>query len=130
MAKRFFYVAAGVLMLAIAFHLGAVTATAQGSGYVFGFGTSSACGMFARRVYLLQSNPNDNLVTAPIPGALEVVAIGGPEHGLDYVTAILADGTVYAYNQGANYWNPRGNVFGAATSATPSTWGSLKARYR
>lgn len=37
MAKRFFYVCAGILLLALAYHLGAQSATAQAGAQVPGF---------------------------------------------------------------------------------------------
>ena len=42
MAKRFFYVCLGLLALAVAYHLGAQTATSQGFGTATGISVSGA----------------------------------------------------------------------------------------
>jgi len=47
MAKKFFYVCGGVLMLALAFHFGAMTATAQAPGNPVVGITSGSSGLFA-----------------------------------------------------------------------------------
>jgi hypothetical protein len=45
-AKRFFYVCAGILMLAVSYHFGATSATAQAGSNVTGITYSGAGSMF------------------------------------------------------------------------------------
>jgi hypothetical protein len=96
MAKKFFYVCAGLFLLALTYHLGAQSAIAQApSNSVVGMDAASST----------------------------------------YANVITANGDVYRIDAGiggggalnATY---RGNLFGAATPSSESTWGQVKDRYR
>lgn len=93
MAKKFFYVCAGLFLLLLSYHLGADRASAQSGGQVVSIASSY---------------------------------VGG---GSYYLHAITSTGDLYE-SFGSNVWSYRGNIFGAPTPATPSTWGQVKDRYR
>lgn len=95
MLKRIFYASASVLMLALAYHLGASTVNAQPGSTVTGV-TDTGYG-----VLVMTANGDLYLRTFESPSTLTpgMVSLG-------------------------NYWAT------GATSAQPSTWGGLKARFR
>jgi hypothetical protein len=131
-AKRFFYVCAGLLCLALAYHLGAMSATAQSgvldaSEVSYSYGTIPGV-VVNRMMYEAHGNPPDPFTlsltaSAPVPGTSPIVAMDAVGRGV-----ILANGDYYLWHDGG--WDLRGNMVGLATAATRSTWGSVKARYR
>ena len=133
-AKRFFYVCAGLLCLALAYHLGARSATAQGGSisaaeclYINGDGTI-AC--VARTVYI-SDGPFDPVSAQfpPVPGTDPVIAVGTGGGG--HVVAMLANGDTYSIpNAAGQTWTFIKNAVGGPTPATRETWGGVKARYR
>jgi hypothetical protein len=99
-AKRFFYVCAGILCLALAYHLGVQSATAQVGSTVNGFamypggGAASTCWVMTPSgdIYGRYLDPNSSGSSSPL-----------------YFV---------------------GNFWGGPTPATQQTWGGVKARYR
>lgn len=142
MARKFFYVSAGIFLLALAYHLGARSAGAQGGAIdVAWVGQAGASGPYyavavqgrtphvADQGVVPGTMGNDRLLP-PIPGADAVVAFGVTARGDVPFIAMLANGDVYEFNASQESWTPAGNVFaGAPTNAKPETWGSVKARY-
>lgn len=136
LAKRFFYVSAGILCLALAYHLGATSATAQGtsSGIVADIGCAPGSpepGMslvLNRVVYSATlSGTYGFQVRAPlppIPGTSPVVAIDASCTGL----GMLANGDVWA--GGGPSWSYVGNVTGGPTPAVQQSWGQVKVEHR
>lgn len=131
MARQFFYVCGGVLMLALAWHFGAtsvvmaqaannpavsigsdgIVLTAGGDVYRYDNGR-----------YTLYSNILQHAGVTLDPGD-SFVAIGAS-------TAITAYGEEFSGQGGLSQWIHRGNIFGSTTSATRTSLGALKGRYR
>src|SRR5438132_215026 len=125
-AKRFFYVCAGIFLLAVAYHLGARSATAQGSlAECVGFDDYSGSAIINRELWVaLNTSPIrvEKVLGGPVPGTARVVACG-------YKGVVLENGEVYR-NPGGG-WEDQGTFpFSGVTAATQETWGGVKARYR
>jgi hypothetical protein len=140
-AKRFFFVCAGISLLAVCFHFGARSATATGVGlegpefsgensntYVtFSMNRIMSGYSFDGAAYVALPLPS-----GPVPGTDEIVAtrlVPGGDSGTYF--ALLANGDIYdaAVGSGEPAWVYRGNLAGQ-TPAERVTWGSVKARYR
>jgi hypothetical protein len=129
-AKRFFYICAGLLCLALAYHLGARSALGSGAGIVDGAhvdcdrgpnGTVFVTGVVGRNVYW-----NGEPAALPaIPGTERIVATCG---GGDFFTVVLENGDIYRGLGGQ--WTYLGNIVAKATPATQGTWGEIKSKYR
>jgi hypothetical protein len=137
-AKRFFYVCAGILCLALAYHLGARRAGAQGPVSVttaYGWrGSSNSPGNYAavveRTVYLLD-NGGHYQIGPPVPGTAPIVAVGGDQgNTVNNVTVVLGNGDAYACGLSEATWHFEGNIIGVTVPAAQQTWGGVKARYR
>lgn len=124
-ARAFFYVAAGVFLLALSYHIGARNAGAQ-SGVLI-------------EAPSVQNSSQDNScvvgrtfywrfglsIPDPVPGSLRIIAsASGPPN------LMLENGDVYEYAGPPPSWLLRGNVLGAATPATRESFGAPKSRYR
>jgi hypothetical protein len=146
MAKRFFYVCAGLLMLACAYHLGASSAGAEAANNVSiaHIGDSSQKGAWAvvfDRV-VVASTPGSEVdplrvayVTDPVPGSSPIVAVSG-----EAKSVILANGDVYRWS---GTWSHGGNLLAnmvAVSSPAPApglalevganpTWGNISVSY-
>src|SRR5437867_1805294 len=121
-AKRFFFVCAGVFLLALSYHLGASSAAAQ-SQVISAVGFDAYARPFiavGHSVYELWDT-NEILTFAPVPGTSPIV-------GLTDGKAILENGDVYQ-KDASGAWSLRANFFGT-TPALHESWGDLKARYR
>jgi hypothetical protein len=132
MARKFFFIGAGILCLALAYNLGARSATAQAvglgapgifwtyGGYTYWTGAVNRSFVWAANA----GNSTPHTIPDPIPGTSPVAATMMS----DYVTAVLlANGDMFTWN-GA--WQFKGNLVAQATPAAQETWGSVKARYR
>jgi hypothetical protein len=126
MARRFFYIAAGVLLLALSYHLGAGTASGQG----FVVRPLWLSNVFANgSVYYLESG---NLPLGwkllsgadlpPVPPA-SLVSFSS-SNGI----AITDAGEGWARLGGE--WQSLGFIPGAPTPALHQSWGQVKARYQ
>lgn len=103
-AKRFFYVSAGLFLLALSYHLGARSVEAQVGATGFGI----ASGNIGNRMIVM--TPSGDVYARELgPGTLPIV-----EGGMD--------GSAPAIRLG-NFW-------GGATATIPQTWGEVKVRYR
>ena len=129
-AKAFLYVCVGIFLLALAYHLGAASATAQ-SGTIDAAGTegSDFNAVVGRVLYTSDGDGGTRVARPPIPGSDPVIAVNGAPNGN---TAMLANGDCYRFivSGSPNGWLYQGNVFGTATPARQSTFGAVKARYR
>jgi hypothetical protein len=131
LAKRFFYVCAGMLCLAIVFHLGQVTAHAQGGALVEGASIESfqlntlpratAC---VNRFYrwMGESGGAPNVAPVPVPGTSPIIATD------PYGTVMLANGDWLKFT--GTDWVVIGNLADSPTPAQQASLGSVKARYR
>jgi hypothetical protein len=130
-AKRFFYVCAGLFLLALAFHLGQVTANAQSSFTIEGgniqsvqpntFPRATAC---VNRLYrwMGENGVLHDEYPIPVPGTERIVATD------PYGTVLLENGDWLKFDGSA--WVPVGNLVGAPTPARAESFGALKSRYR
>ena len=100
--KKAFYASAAILMLALAYHLGARSASAQAGSQVVGFTIEPICADYGR-VYVMTSS--------------------GDVFERDMGSSSC---------QATSALQPMGNVWSGSgpTPAKPETWGSVKARYR
>ena len=129
-AKRFFYVCAGLLCLALAYHLGARSAGAQLGATIEGAGIDRGTASVAvnRVVYRAGTSGGIGQMACgtPVPGTSPILATSAYQE----VWAITADGKGYV-DSGACSWRLAAD-FGAlgTVPVEGQSWGSVKARYR
>ncbi len=123
MAKRFFYVCAGILALVLTYHFGATSAGGQGLVRVIGPNTVV---VGSNAFYLEISNPPFGWRQLPYNGntlpPVPVTSLASYQLG----TAITDTGEGWYATAGV--WVSAGTPPSVAT--IPSTWGSVKAKYR
>ena len=103
-ARRFFYVCAGLLCLALAYHLGATTATAGRPSTRLQCVAVSSGGSYAvkdRYLYKVHFPNPIYQFTAPVPGLSEPIACGANEVGNPSV--ILDNGEVWSWDGGGGW---------------------------
>jgi hypothetical protein len=138
LAKRFFYVSAALLLLALTYHIGVRQANAQAPGNpVVGVVGPNGCNHLAVTANGDAYTSSDlafwhhtgNVFGAegPPPGnpVIGVAAANSCGH-----MAVTANGDCYRTGDNGATWTRTGNVFGAPTAATPATMGRVKDRYR
>jgi hypothetical protein len=126
-ARKFFYIAAGVFLFALAFHLGQTSARAQVGGLIDCAGTTNgeaATAVIGRYVYFMsRSEPVRLFASQPIPGTSRVVACEAP-------IVVLENGEVWFwYSVGGGEWSLVGTFPGGPTPTQQQSWGQLKSRY-
>jgi len=132
--RKFFYICAGLFLLACAFAIGASTASGQFVVDAWDSGVSNTySAVIGRTVYILEGGHAPKAV-ASIPGSARVVAVGNLSPSVPEVGVVLEDGDCYYYGSsfggGADTWNFEGNLFsGAPTPALHESWWQLKSRY-
>ncbi len=140
MARKFFFVCAGLLCLAIAYDVGVKNATAQ-TGLVDGahvendgpsLDLTAAIGrqFYRWRWDIVSGQITPGPVTvfaAPIPGTAQVVSTFSDYYGR--FVAVLGNGDTYYVDDGSS-WKLAGNFAGSPTPAQKASWGHVKARYR
>lgn len=124
--KRFAYACLGVLALAAAFHLGAITALS--STDCIELAEIDAAGEVACLVgsSVIRYGADHNFTT-PLPRAGRVVAL---QPYFESVFVLFADGELWSYYSPANQWQLRGSAACGLTAVDPSTWGRIKAQSR
>ena len=130
-ARAFFFVCAGIFLLALTYHLGAKNAGAQGGmfeGARCGGGTWTAA---VNRVLWVLDSEGLHQAGPPIPGTSSVVATdGGWYGGTTGGSAVLASGDCYYLSPGGSDWQLCGNLLGGnPTPAQSISIGQLKAKY-
>ena len=123
MARKFFYVCAGMLMLALSYHFGFSSAQAQAGLFrVLGDYESAVWIETGGQIYRLQqggwSVPNNG-----VPPISPTTIVAG--NNLQFVAA---DGTGWVRNVSDLEWVGY-PLPGRATSAQRETWGQVKSRY-
>jgi hypothetical protein len=128
MAKKFFYVCAGLLCLALSFQFGAQSAVGQSTPVIeavdCGSGTVSA---IVNGVWE-QVDPTTGAIrqSAPVPVAGQVIATGS-----SYGVIVYENGDIYQWGGGPIAgWTRTGNLVSGPTPAKAESFGSVKARYR
>jgi hypothetical protein len=136
MARKFFFICAGLLCLAVALKLGATVAVAQTATLdVAEAELGLYAGTIGRTVYLAtQTDPGgplDFYRSFSVPGSSRILAVHVGGNSTYPVTAVLENGDVYVATNFGSSWNLAGNIIGGGpTPARVTTWGSLKSRYR
>jgi hypothetical protein len=130
-ARAFFFVCAGLLCLALAYHLGARSAGAQSGGGVecAAVDGSALYAVINRYVYHRDPGAGDWQIrlyaSEPIPGASRVMACGAYH-------VILEDGSLYVWDGvggGSGSWRLEQQFPTGATPAQSISIGQLKAKY-
>jgi len=125
MARKFFYVSAGMFLLALSYHLGAVNAHAQATGAVecVAYDAQRGFAVVNHRFYHVDlTSPPTFQDLGPLPAPARAVACG--DNGV-----VLEDGTAWECHAPGN-WQSFGTLpLGAPTPALHESWGSLKSRY-
>lgn len=132
LAKQFFYVSAGLFLLALSYHLGATNAQGQMAQPLDGphidspGGPNGSAWMTGAvgRVFYANGVPHP----APIPGVARVVATAGTGTSAWPYVVMLENGDFYYGTE--TQWTFFGNTIGSPTGATPKSWGKVKADYR
>lgn len=126
--RNFFYAAAGVCLLALAFHLGSTMARAQTGTRIIDMANSNRYGMTALddagRVGDLYSNSSTPLFT--VPGA---IAIAGDDYGGAQLYVACSNGDIYQFYYGQLVYK-KNILSGAPVPATQNSWSQVKSRYR
>lgn len=141
MAKKSFYVCAGLLCLALAYHFGAASATAQSGATMQGASFSATPGSSLSTTFVVNRTlytsynigggghwqiPAMPSSSGPIPGTSPIVAT---ENTIG-VFALLDNGDMY--RDVATSWEYEGNLLGVGgpTPAKAESFGQLKVKYR
>ena len=138
MLKKVFYASASILMLALAYHLGATSAHGQSANALVGYVQSGNLG------FVLTANGDEYVWDSNNPGLgwhydRNVGASAGRPAGQFTVFtlgngfyAFTANGDVYKIPtlDGPYSWTYVNNVFGTPTPAAQQTFGQIKAQYR
>jgi hypothetical protein len=124
-ARAFFFVCAGIFLLALAYHLGARSAGAQGGGTVECVGAEGDNGsaVVNHHLYVVSNNLAPSLLDyGEVPSPAKAVACGGG-------AVVLEDGSVYVY--GGHGWEQQGGLLpiSGPTAAQSISIGQLKAKY-
>jgi len=140
MARKFFYVCAGMFLLALAYQLRVTNARGQAAGVVvavFDPGLGSYVVDASGAVYFTLYG--SNLAPAPhwsfrgtISSSSPIVHIEGAgttSTGQDVEHAFASNGDFFVSSDGGRTWSRHGNAFGAATPTAQQSWGQLKSRY-
>ena len=131
MPRRFFQVCAGLLCLALTYHLGALSSSAQSGASIEGpeleqhGGGIAASGCVNRVLYV-----SGVAVAPPVPGASAIIATAVLANSSLPYGVVLANGDMYLYHDPGG-WARSGNMLGELpTNAPNATWGQVKTRYR
>jgi hypothetical protein len=140
MARKFFYVCAGMFLLALSYHLGASTATAQASGnpVVGGFQESGQTGVITANgdeleflsssgeagTWIRAGNVFAGTSVSPVNNPVAAAWTGPIGDGV-----ATAGGDVFHGHLGG-VWTYQGNALSSVPTPTiRESWGQVKARY-
>ena len=134
MAKRFLYVCAGTLLLALAGVINVRPGVAQSVGQVYFAGVGGAAAFVSGHNVYYVSTAAAHVTPFPeqVPGGAGIVSVLVYNAGFDppATTVVLADGSVYNWNGFPQGWTFMGSLAGGATSVRSMSWGQLKALRR
>ncbi len=142
MAKRFFYVCAGILMLALSYHFGASTAGAQAPGNPIVAAFSQPSGgtkelwayslngdVFVSEDSGLSFSHRANVFGGSGTGKGVAAAFPNP-NTTNEQWVYAADGSEYLTEDAGATYTLRADVFAGPTPVQPTTFGAIKARFR
>ena len=139
MPKKFFYVCAGLFLLALSYHFGARGASAQGSMQVFGsidvanvsyVANGTLVGVHLNFYTGIDAPPTS--IPLPHPGTVVAATctVGGAPAVISDAFVVYEDGVVWQYTPDIG-WRVVTSMTGEVpTPATGATWGQVKDRYR
>ena len=132
MAKKFFYLCAGLFLLVATYHLGAkdVGAQVQNTIWSTSYFDGTAGVVVGRNIHWMDITVGGwaSGTLPPVPGGPEIVHFSVRSTGEGLVE--LADGSVFVLRQGSSSWQALGNILSGPTSARTQSFGALKAKYR
>jgi hypothetical protein len=140
MAHKFFLVAAGMFLLALAYQLGVTNARGQAAGVVVavsdpGLGSyvvdASGAVYFTLYGSILAPAPHWSFrgtISSSSP-IVHIEGAGTTSTGQDVEHAFASNGDFFVSSDGGRTWSRHGNVFGSATPTAQQSWGQLKSRY-
>jgi hypothetical protein len=137
-AKRFLYVAAGILLLVVAYSVGAHRADAQASGSLIGVAGSYASGLVALdssgQLYYRRAGATTSWQPLGFcPPGIPVVLNYEPLSGNTFEVG-MSNGDVYQFwfqgPAGPLTFVFLGSVFGGAVQIDPRSWSEVKEMYR
>jgi len=132
-ARGFFFICAGLLMLSVAYNLGASSAVAQSTPTVFGIdmGGNSGMAVMGRTIYWLSESGTSSALPS-VPGSSPIAAIGAQGLGSSGgAVAVLQNADVYRFDTVSSSWQRTGNILSSGPiPTTKSSWGEVKARFR
>src|SRR5258705_3517527 len=137
LAKRFFFICAGVFLLVLSYQWGVTSATAQSGGtpaagaFNNTFSGTILTFVIDRTFFTCVDDGaafQPTQIDEPVPGSSPIVATGSAGGASE---VYLANGDVYTRGNGPGLpWSFWGNVPGGATPAKLTSLGQLKARFR
>ncbi len=139
MAKKFFYVCAGLFMLAMSYQLGAQRAAAQGSTQILGaIDVANVSYMTGGTLYGVHLNAYTGIdappTSIPIPHSGTLVAadctVGGSPAVISDAFVVYDDGSVWQFTPGSGWHTVASMTGGGPTATASATWGQVKSTYR
>jgi len=124
MARKFFYIAAGMLMLSLSYHFGARDAAGQAAAAIEATDYDNGALFAVVNGSWVQFNVGSGTVfpAYPLPVSAPVVGTGSS-------LVVYQNGDVYVYEGSPGEWVLKGNLSGGPTPTQKATWGQVKARY-
>lgn len=121
MARKFFYTCAGMLMLALSYHLGARDAAGQSIPVIeaTSYDNGAFFAVFSGAWNQIDTHTGSVLLSYPLP-------VQAPVAGTGNDLVLYKNGDLYIYDSA---WVLKGNVFGGPTPALHESWGQVKSRY-
>jgi len=133
-ARKFFYMCAGLLCLCVLLGFGfrAVRAQTANVGYFAGTGGAAAAVVGRTIVIITNQGPNPIPFPEPVPGSADIasVLIYNPGNYPPSTTVVLTNGDVYNRDGPTATWALVGTFGGSPIPTKDESWGQLKARYR
>lgn len=133
LAKRFFYVCAGLFLFALSYHLGAKSATAQAQGRILPASGSgnvvTSTGDVYQKLFFDDGGSwyYQGRVQTPSPPVF--LAQTGSRNGEYFFQVYCENGDIYELSGGISTFVE--NIFGGSpTTLRSRTWGKVKADYR
>lgn len=126
MNRKFFYVIAAVLLLAIASNWRAREAAGQVVPEIEAtcYDNGAFYAVFGGAWHQVDAHTGSSFVTYPLPVQAPVAGTGG-------MMVLYKNGDLYVHEGFPGAWVLKGNVFGGApTPALRQSWGQVKARYQ
>jgi hypothetical protein len=123
-ARKFFYIAAGMLMLALSYHLGARDAAGQSTPVIeaTSYDSGGFFAVFGGAWNQIDTHTGSVFLSYPLP-------VHAPVAGTGNDLLLYENGDLYVYEGLPGAWVLKGNVFGGPTPALHESWGQLKSRY-